>query len=258
MKPKNIYQDPLSVLFWWWDLAIFALMFPSNSLIVFCRHKLGFRLMRPWVFGLTFCVLMVISFAGTAATNASSEISPGASSSSPITPLGVFAIVMLGLSIYHRRRGWKLIFDTATPWHSMSRGESYLSKVFPMAPEHIIQRYVEPFLWMVIGLVLTKISAPLGMWILFSGAALAFIESIVLEKFIQDFLDRHDARVEAHYSTVIDESVQNRGSGPLPVRLTGGVPLMVSPELQRLIVNRQAAPVVPAVTIPAPIDTAGD
>lgn len=57
---------------------IVALMFPSNSMIVFFRRNPGYRLMKPWVMGLVFIVLMSYALAGLAASSALQSISNSA------------------------------------------------------------------------------------------------------------------------------------------------------------------------------------
>ncbi|MBV9468269.1 MAG: hypothetical protein JOZ57_03430 [Abitibacteriaceae bacterium] len=233
MKQKNIYDDPLSVLFWWYDLAIFVLMFPSNSVIVFLRRNLGYRVIRPWMFQLTFLVLLGLSSMGVT----SAVLSGGATSI--VTPLLIFALLMGGLAFYHRRRGWELLFDEPNPIHSMSRGDSHLAKVLPMLREDIIQRYIEPAVCILLGLVLLPFAWTLGVWLLLSGVALTFIEGLFVERAVNDVLDRHDARIEAKINREVDEAKATRNAPTLPARKVGGVTL--SPELQRLQAARRAA-----------------
>ena len=149
-RHRNLYEDPLAVLLWWYDLAIFAMMFPSNSIIVFLRRNLGYRLMRPWVFLIVFFPLMFTAITGYAALSQGSSPpvysrsnagygqpsygqpatpapEPESPSRVPYVMLGLFALSMETLALVHRRRGWRLVFRNPDPVHSMSRGDSYLA-----------------------------------------------------------------------------------------------------------------------------------
>jgi hypothetical protein len=254
-RHHNMYEDPLACLLPWWAMMQFFLMFPSNSVIVFLRSNLGYRLMKPWVFGVIFLFLWLAGIGGLAAFSFAGGSGNGGSSGGTL-PLLCFALGLGGLAIFHRRRGWKMVFSKTNPLHTMSRGDSHLVKVLPMVPEWIIQRYVEPFLVMVLGLLMLRFQwTILGLWFMLSGLCLAAIEAFVLEAAINAMLDPLDDRIEANMLREMDAFITGNGQDGEKPKKIGGL-VTASPELlqarrERLGTNQE--PTMQRVTPPVGI-----
>ncbi len=266
-EQRNLWDDPLSTLAWY-DFMMFVMMLPSTSVIVFLRTKLGYRLMKPWVMGMIFWGLMVSSvlFSPQALTinpdaivtatarnmrNNYRQQHPGEvlpmgepreipqhQSSGP-APLAYFAIAMVLLAWFHRRRAWKLVFHPDNPLHTMARGDSYIymvtSRFLPFISEYHVQRYIEPVICMLLGLVFTAFPSYylLGAWLVFSGVALAGIEQVVEQQRIKVLLDDADGTIEAR---ALAEAAKVMAATHAPksgkIAKIGGV--TVSPEVMRL------------------------
>ena len=231
-KHRNLYEDPLSVLFQWYDFVIFLMMFPSNSVLVFLRKNLGYRLMRPWVFGAVFLILWAMG--STGALFASYAGSEGSAVASNVATCA-FAIAMAVFAFFQRRNAWKLVFRDKDPIHTMSRGDSRLCAILPL-PEWFIQRYVEPILIFMIGLLMSFVFhwVTLGMWFFISSVCLATIEAMILDKTLSAFLDIRDGRVEAAFMREMDQI----GDGKTQPKAKVGGLAIASPELMRIRESR--------------------
>ncbi len=242
-RHHNMYEDPLACLLPWWFMMQFFLMFPSNSVIVFLRSNLGYRLMKPWVFGVIFLFLFFAGFGGMTTFALAGGAGRSGATDGGSFPLACYALALGGLAIYHRRKGWKLIFRKVDPVHTMSRGDSHLTKALPKVPEWIIQRYIEPFLVMVLGIILVRLQwTVLGVWLFFSGVCLAAIEAFVLEATINAMLDPLDDRIEANMMREMDASIAGNGQAGTTPKKIGGL-VTASPELMQIRRERlDAAP----------------
>ena len=271
-RHRNLYSDPLAVLLWWYDLAIFALMFPSNSVILFLRKNMGYRLLRPWILGMVSLFLLSLSGLASALSSLSSPLAranypSGAGdvagpSNGPAHAVLAFVVLMGILAWIHRSRAWDLVFRDSDPVHTMSRGDSFLAKplgrlprlslpifsfttwtfrmhpVLPV-PEWVVQRYIEPLLLMGLGLVLMfKMQwGVLGGWLFVAGVALAAIEALVIEQSVNTFLDLGDDKIAARF--VKELSAAPTGNGQAPPAKIGGL-VSASPEMMRLRAQRLA------------------
>jgi len=236
-RHRNLYEDPLACLIWWWDLMILGLMFPSNSVIVFLRKNLGYRLMRPWIFGAIFLFLAFTGFGGFVSFILSGGATGGIETGGGSMPLLIYALALAVLAFIHRRRGWKLVLRKDDPVHTMSRGDSYLAMLLPFIPEWVIQRYVEPLLLLALGYYLARLQwTVLGLWLMLSSACLAGIESVVLEHSINAMLDPLDDKIEAKMMQAMDAAIE--GKGQLARNQKVGGLVVASPELMRLRAER--------------------
>ena len=105
-----------------------------------------------------------------------------------------------------------------------------------------MQRYIEPALVGLLGIFLMfKLNWYfLGYWLLISGAFLAGIEALVLEKAINTMLDIRDDRIEGGFLKAMDEAASGKGQPPASNAKVGGL-VTTSPELARLRAQRLAA-----------------
>jgi hypothetical protein len=144
----------------------------------------------------------------------------------PHVALLVFAVAFLWLGIMRRREGARLIRQG---WHTMSRGESYLSRLFPNMNEYRLQAYYEPALVFLLGALMVigavKVGFflfTLGLWLMVAAVCLSLTEIVLMELALNEALDKQDAEVEARqYSDIrkaIRSSVENQR-----VASTGGI-----------------------------------
>ena len=230
-RHRNLYENPLRCLFWWYDPLEISMMGPSNSVLVFLREGMGVRLMQPWIFGIMFVFLWFCGTGGVAASTLFSGGTNGAAING--TPLLLFALAMGALAIYHRRKGKELFFRPIDPVHTFSRGNSHLAKVLPF-PEWIIQRYIEPALVGLLGLFMIW---PLhwfglGLWVCLSSICLSGIEALVVSEAQNKVYDAGDIAIEAGYMRAIDNAIKSRRT-PAHNEKKGGL-AMTSPEVLRL------------------------
>jgi hypothetical protein len=153
-----------------------------------------------------------------------------------------FPVFVTAIGFYQRRAAWNRI-RSGERWHTKSRGISYLSAVLPL-PEHIIQRFVEPFLCLGLGILCSAVfSAPLGLWIAFSGGCLMWMEAIIYDFKLNNMLDQLDALVEAEVATENDAffSGETPASQPPSIEHMAGITVGFSPDLERQVAKRRAA-----------------
>jgi hypothetical protein len=154
-------------------------------------------------------------------------------------PLTFFAIAMFILGTIQRRRRWKeLTFGIR--WHTRARGISYLAKLLPVR-ELIVQRFIDPAACFIAGYILLQFSQLLGLWLMFSGMALYFVEQYVYEQQLEQELDLMDGLIDAE---VRSENVQHfEGSQQeekgRSLEETAGIPTGIAPELEAQIAKRK-------------------
>jgi hypothetical protein len=208
-------------------LALFGV--PAMTVIVFLRHDIGYRLIKPSLIAfITFALLayavgvnlVVYAFARVSAL-APTALFFGVEGYRPQLAMFAFALLFLGVAIHHRRKGWEIAI--AKDWHTMSRGASWIKdKALHSTPELKIQRFIEPLLCFAVGLVLLYVSLSLGLWVMFAGVALWIVEAVVYDLALNRMLDEHDARVEAKWSNEARKMGKEARAG-LTARDTGGV-----------------------------------
>jgi hypothetical protein len=217
--------EPISMLL----LALFGV--PAMTVMVFLRKEIGYRLIKPSLIAFITFVLLAYAvgvnlvayafgraFSGTPSGNTAFF---QVSAYRPQFAVLIFALLFLFLAVRHRRRGWAMAI--LNDWHTMSRGASWIKdKALPSTSELKIQRFVEPLVCFVVGLLLLFASLSLGLWVMFSGVALWIVEAIVYDIALNRMLDEHDARVEAKWSNEARKMGKEAREG-LTARDTGGV-----------------------------------
>jgi hypothetical protein len=217
--------QPLSMVL----MALFGV--PAMTVMVFLRKEIGYRLIKPSLIAFVTFVLLayavgvnLVAYAfarasSVAPANSLAVFSVGAYQ--PQFAVGIFALLFLFLAIRHRRVGWAMAI--VQDWHTMSRGASWIKdKVLPSTSELKIQRFIEPLVCFLLGLVMLFISLSLGLWLMFSGVALWVVEAIVYDIALNRMLDEHDARVEAKWSNEA-RKMEKEARESLTARDTGGV-----------------------------------
>jgi hypothetical protein len=140
--------------------------------------------------------------------------------------LFLYACVFLYLGIQRRKEGARLIRQG---WHTMSRGESYLSRYFPNVREYRMQAFLEPGLVFLLGMVLViggwyfrLFSTSLGLWMMWAAICLSFSEILLMELALDDALDKQDAEVEGRQYIDIRKAIRSSMENQR-VSETGGI-----------------------------------
>jgi hypothetical protein len=207
------------------------LYFPALTVLVFLRGKLGFRRIK---------LSSLISMALILAVLGSFTAHPTSGTPFPVTALGLFGFVVLIVGGVQNRRRWRDLCN-GVRWHTLSTGVSWLTKLVPYLPfkvsEHIVHRYFDPIACILVGLILSIVSPPLGMWVMFSGVSLAGFEQFQYDRQIDHMLNTLDAIED---SDVQRENVSGRGqTKPRSIEQTAGISTGVAPDIERQVAARQ-------------------
>jgi hypothetical protein len=163
-------------------------------------------------------------------------------------PVFLFPVLVTGIGFYQRRAAWNRI-RRGERWHTKSRGISHLSAILPL-PEHIIQRFVEPLLCLMAGLVRWYyFSLPIGGWLAFSGGCLMFMEAIIYDVKLNNMLGQLDGMVEVEIAAENDAFFRGELTAPgkhgtqaaPSIAQMAGITVGFAPDLQRIVAQRRAA-----------------
>lgn len=218
------------------DVGAWLLSFPALTVMIFLRGKTGFRQLKPGrLVVMWFLLLMLATFGGM--DSFSSLASFDGSNTSKA--LALFAWAMLIFGVVQRRMRWNDL-KSGVRLHTYARGVPWLAKFVPLS-ENIVQRFIDPAVCFLFGLVVLLLSRPLGMWLIFSGLALYMVEQYVYEKQLEQHLDTLDGLVD---SEVQGENVQHfEGAQPeqkqRSLEETAGIPTGIAPELEVQIQKRR-------------------
>jgi hypothetical protein len=231
------------------------LVAPTLPVTVFLRRNVGFRVLKPWVIYLAF---IIVNTAGWIALAGGGLMQSGATEGMIFF---VANLAFLALSIFWRYTAWNII-RRGDLWHTKSRGVSYLS-FLPLRDDKI-QRFVEPAICFVLGLVLLPVFKILAAWLIFSGLGLLVLEQLIYDWQLNMMLDQYDGIIDAQVAGQTAEIFSGQSSDKTPLTITEacGVSVVVAPELHEMIAKRRAekaaraaaAPVAPqpGQAIPAP------
>jgi hypothetical protein len=131
-RPLNLYDDPIKVLIGSpiYKLMIVIAMIQSSSVLVFLRGRIGKRVMRGWIFQLSFLILMTIGSGGV-------HVFLNLGYEGIDIPVIVYALLMALLAIYNYHVGRELT-DPEIPerlkLHTRARGDSFLIEVMEDLP----------------------------------------------------------------------------------------------------------------------------
>jgi hypothetical protein len=227
---KSAFAEVIGVLVAQNVIDVF-LTAPSLPLALMFRRNLGFRVLRPWIILLALLIVNTVAFLAVAAAIAA-----------PSKAVGGLILYAIGFGtlvagIYWRSAAWKLI-KRQQLWHSRSRGVSYLSKVLPWR-EDIVQRYVEPAIGLVVGLVLLPLYFLLGLWFIGASVCLYLCEQFIYDLQLNVMLDQYDGIIDAEVAAENSAVLSAQGQPPT-IEKSSGVSVVVAPELQQLIEQRRA------------------
>ena len=207
-------------------------LFPAITVMVFIRRKIGFRVMNPtWLIILTIIIFIFPDL-------------PGGLPSPTDGLMKFYALVMLALGLFHRSRRWRELCR-GERWHTYSPGISILE--FLPLPGFLksnrrVNRFLDPALVVIIGLIILALSKPLGIWIIFSAFFLYVYEQNLYEKQLARDLDILDGMVAAEvqeetvklFEGKLTENIQR------PLAETAGIPTGLAPDIHKQIQLRRA------------------
>jgi hypothetical protein len=210
-------------------------LFPSLSLMVLSRRRLGYRMVRPTWLACMF--ILLVALGGVAGPSMGGSY------------LVLFGFLMLGLGLFQRWQRWREIVS-GVRWFTYSTGISFL-EVLPL-PVYLkqfqrIQRFVEPILGYIVGLlVFLLLSRALGVWLLIASAALTIFEQSCFEKQMDRDLDMLDglfmSEVQAETLDVFSKNAEDTDGGHarMPsIEESAGIPVGMAPDLQKQIARRR-------------------
>jgi len=199
--------------------------FPALTVMLFLRRNIGNRLNDPLsLLGVT--VVMFV-FAELARNTPYAEL------------LQIFAVLVFFVGLM-ARANWSREFRSGVRRHSYYVGDSYLE--FAWLPaflrrERRIQRFVDPAVAAITGLVVWSFCPALGFWITFSGLCLRFFEDAVYRKQIERNMDLVDSMIEAEVQEEVIEQYSVRIHNPTD-KPVNGIPTGCSADIQKTILRR--------------------
>ncbi len=230
------------------------MLFPALTVMVFLRRKVGFRQLKPTrLIGMTVLLCFFAYLSGNAPAMPFG-IAPPAPTTGGIG-LTIYAVAMLAWGLFQRRQRWIDLTKKNVRWHTRTTGLSYFE--FLPFSTYIVHRYIDPLVCFIVGALVSLISHPLGLWLMFSAAALAIYEQAIYERALERDLDVLDGLFE---SEVQAETVKiyTEGTGgnppsdkPLSLEETGGIPTGLAPDIKKQIARRQKR--APLSDTPAPL-----
>lgn len=238
------------------------MLYPALTVMVFLRRKVGFRQLKPTrLIGMAALLMAFGYFSGNAPTLPFGAVAmpygqqPATSSGGGIG-LTIYALAMLAWGLFQRRKRW-IDICTGVRWHSRTIGVSYFE--FLPVSTYIVHRYIDPLVCIIIGALVSIVAHPLGLWLMFSGAALGIYEQAVYEKALERDLDVLDGLIEAEVQAEVVE-INTGGPGgagqpsekPLSIEETAGIPTGLAPDIKKQIARRQKRAPLSDTPIPPP------
>lgn len=223
------------------DIALWLLEFPSLSVLIFLRRKVGYRTLKPLRLFIIAVVLCYLGNPHAQLFNIGERLIPIGVES----PLAMFGTVVLIVGLVQRWFRWRDI-RKGVLWHTHSRGVSYFE--FLPIPLTYVYRFVDPIVAFFIGGFIGQLPwmSSLGTWIIFSAVCLFVLESYIRDKQLDHDLDILDNLV---LSEVASKTVQHfsggatAGSGTQSASLseTAGIPTGVASDIAAQIEARRRA-----------------
>ena len=228
-RNRNSYDDPEEMMPHY-DTAVMVALCISNTILVFLRKKLGFRLLNPrWLI-----IAMLIGF-GAGYMEFNSQDATVAMRQDGLAMM----ILAACMSMQAGAQRWKArpeAHGAGDHIHTRSRGYSVFMRLFgPLrVSQASVQRWFEPmFVWGV-GAYLVKHNWELcGWWLAISGACLGIVESVVAKYQKVAFMDLRDNRIDAQLLQSADSAPPSQPAGktpPVPRQQTA----TLSPDVLRL------------------------
>lgn len=215
-------------------IASVALFF-ALPLILLLRKKVGYRFMNPVM--VLAMVVLLFNYASISAIWATVDPTSGYFSSLLIAALGILVLVVFGVQRFRR---WKEI-KTGIPWHTYSRGVSWLS-FLPLSDSRI-KRFADPIACALVGLVCYALFRGLSYYLLLAAASLFIFEAWDHDVALNAALDMLDSLVESEVMSENVEHYSQPNPQQKPLELTAGIPTGIAPDIQHQIERRRNRPV---------------
>lgn len=221
----------------WDDLTIFQKMevmqglasYPAMTAMLFLRRGLGHRFLSPVGIFLTVFAMFVIA--------------EYARDTHYYDALQVFAGLMLLCGLAERSQRLKEI--KRGQWqHTRYIGDSRLA--FRWVPEWLkrnrrVERFIDPLVWIALGVGAYQFSPVLGGWMVFSGLCLRVFEAAVHQRDQERDMDTFDALVEAQVqSDTVERLTTPPPEAPSQIVESGTVPTGLGADIEQQVKDRQA------------------
>jgi hypothetical protein len=230
------------------DLVATLLQYPALTILVFVRHRTGYRTLRPFQIVLMFLLMQLIPAIFSQHCTLVNGCSGGTGASDAFS---YYSWAFLIWSFVQRWLRWRDL-TRGKAWHSYSRGISYLEflariklpSFLPQIRTSFIYRVVDAAVVLGIAMLIGGIPALHGLaqWLFFSAFCMLFVENYVYDKQLDRALDLLDAIVESE----IHSELTQRYSGAPSARATSpslsetaGIPTGIGPDISRQVEARQ-------------------
>jgi hypothetical protein len=233
------------------DIAAGLLSYPTLTILIFCRRRVGYRTIRPFQLVLMFLIMRALPALSVAPKCFLVNGCPAPPEPSAAFEWFTWAFLIWGFA--QRFLRWREL-ASGKPWHSYSRGISYLeflSRIplpipgFRRIPINFVYRYLDPLAVMCLAMLLGNFYAFQGLvqWWFFAAICMMFVELYIYDKQLDRQLDLLDAMVEGetHANLVQRFSGIPQGQGAAPgLSETAGIPTGIGPDIARQVEAHRA------------------
>lgn len=233
------------------DVANILFGAPALFAMLFLRSKIGYRKISMFKVFLTCLFVIYMPFI--------LDYFPKPRTTKPDfqTSLIVLAGIAYAIAYIGRWLRWREL-QRGDFWHSHSEGISWFAKIQPFISQSICNRFIDPILCAVIGILIASFySDYIGGWFVFCAISLYIVEITLHEARIDKLLDQIDGLCEAEASSKDLEALASReteqGLKPKPLTReeTAGVPTGVAPDIEAQINRRRTRKPPPDDLAPA-------
>ena len=236
--PVSLYDEPAKALIGAvYHVILFFFTLQSLSVLVFLRHRIGKRVMRTWIFIITFLLLVTLGGGWVHPPFSDASGADGA--------LLLYAFAMTVFAFYHSCVGRELTapeIPEHAKLHTRARGDSHLMRLLGNLPrfylplrcsfcygkffqplqvtplsEAFVQRFAEPLLLTVLGGVFAANGSFLGGWLCLSATTLFCVESDYQQNALNKLDDLYDQRLEARTFALIKSGLEHGSRTPAKV-----------------------------------------
>jgi len=201
--------------------------YPALTVMVFLRRDLGYRIVNPvWMFG-----TMIFEIVASVLLHPPTGINT----------LFIFAIVSFSLGMFQRFKRWREL-DRGVRQHSYYIGTSRFR--FAWLPMFLqknrrVERFIDPFICFIPGMVLLFYYPGIGFWLAMSGACLRVFEADVYEKEQHQNLDIVDGLIVSEIQGQVVEKFEDSPTNG-KTQPASGVPTGVGDDIHEHIKRRKA------------------
>lgn len=236
--PVSLYDAPARALIGeMYRVILFFFNLQSLSVLVFLRYRLGKRVMRTWIFVVTFLLLVTLGGGWVHPPFSDASGADGA--------LLLYAFAMVLLALYHTCVGRELTAPSIPEHlklHTRARGDSHLMLLLGNLPrfylplrcsfsygkffqplqvtplsEAFVQRFAEPLLLSVVGGLFAAEGSFLGGWLCLCAITLSCVETDFQQSALEKLDDLYDQKLEARTFALIRSSLEQGSRTPAKV-----------------------------------------